>query len=44
VNPNALNIMILIAVIGTLFVVAVLIKNKLEQHKGSAEAQQYVHG
>jgi uncharacterized membrane protein YdjX (TVP38/TMEM64 family) len=44
VNPSALNIMILIAVIGTLFVVAVLIKNRLEQHKDPAKAQQYVHG
>jgi phospholipase D1/2 len=43
INPSALNIMILIAVIGTLLVVAVLIKNKLEQHKGPAEAHQYVH-
>jgi phospholipase D1/2 len=44
VDPSPLNIMILIAVIGTLFVVAILIKNRLESHKGSSETQQYVHG
>jgi phospholipase D1/2 len=43
IDPSPLNIMILIAVIGSILVVAVLIKNKLEQHKGSTEAQQYVH-
>jgi phospholipase D1/2 len=43
INPSPLNIMILIAVVGTLLVVAGLIKNKLEQHKESTKAQQYVH-